>query len=348
MLSPMSLAPVDSRMTEHDESLSLDEVRALALERTRFDGWLTTLEERRGTTPAHVFDRVRHDYVARRARIIAQLVAFVPALRARLDALDHAAVALADTMAAHEDERAEAMLRHAVGEFDDPTWEEVRARVELTVERLFGEQVTLEEQRDEVRRLLGDAMRPAESEPAAGVPVVDGDSLDTRATGALAAEAPSGDAAAPDARATDALVTDAPVTDALVTDALITDAPVTDALASDALVTDRLAADHAPAAPEAAEAGRTAHPDAASVAGVPVTGDRAAPPGADTAFDELAFLRSVIDPAAEGQSSGGATAADGAAPTGAAPRTLRCTECGALNLPTEWYCERCGSELASF
>ena len=22
-------------------------------------------------------------------------------------------------------------------------------------------------------------------------------------------------------------------------------------------------------------------------------------------------------------------------------------ECGALNLPTEWYCERCGAELAS-
>jgi hypothetical protein len=28
-------------------------------------------------------------------------------------------------------------------------------------------------------------------------------------------------------------------------------------------------------------------------------------------------------------------------------KTLRCTECGALNIPTEWYCERCGSELAT-
>jgi hypothetical protein len=28
-------------------------------------------------------------------------------------------------------------------------------------------------------------------------------------------------------------------------------------------------------------------------------------------------------------------------------RTLKCGECGALNLPTEWYCDRCGAELAS-
>jgi hypothetical protein len=27
-------------------------------------------------------------------------------------------------------------------------------------------------------------------------------------------------------------------------------------------------------------------------------------------------------------------------------KTLKCAECGALNVPTEWYCEQCGSELA--
>lgn len=29
-----------------------------------------------------------------------------------------------------------------------------------------------------------------------------------------------------------------------------------------------------------------------------------------------------------------------------ANRTLKCPECGTMNRPTEWYCERCGSELA--
>ena len=29
------------------------------------------------------------------------------------------------------------------------------------------------------------------------------------------------------------------------------------------------------------------------------------------------------------------------------PKTLKCAECGAMNYPTEWYCERCGAELAA-
>ncbi len=28
-------------------------------------------------------------------------------------------------------------------------------------------------------------------------------------------------------------------------------------------------------------------------------------------------------------------------------KTLKCTECGAMNYATEWYCERCGAELAA-
>jgi uncharacterized paraquat-inducible protein A len=28
-------------------------------------------------------------------------------------------------------------------------------------------------------------------------------------------------------------------------------------------------------------------------------------------------------------------------------KTLKCSECGATNYPTEWYCERCGAELAA-
>ena len=28
-------------------------------------------------------------------------------------------------------------------------------------------------------------------------------------------------------------------------------------------------------------------------------------------------------------------------------KTLKCQECGTMNYPTEWYCERCGAELAA-
>ena len=28
-------------------------------------------------------------------------------------------------------------------------------------------------------------------------------------------------------------------------------------------------------------------------------------------------------------------------------KSLKCKECGTMNLPTEWYCERCGAELSA-
>jgi hypothetical protein len=72
----------------------------------------------------------------------------------------------------------------------------------------------------------------------------------------------------------------------------------------------------------------------------PASGSSAA--ATSGAFDELAFLRSVIDPQAPSPSAPSKPAG------GDAQKTLRCTECGTMNLPTEWYCERCGGELAAF
>jgi len=78
--------------------------------------------------------------------------------------------------------------------------------------------------------------------------------------------------------------------------------------------------------------------------------------------DELDFLKSVAveQSASLGQRNSGAqpvvtTAADPASPGGGGQRTntatgaktLKCGECGTLNRPTEWYCERCGAELAA-
>jgi hypothetical protein len=45
-------------------------------------------------------------------------------------------------------------------------------------------------------------------------------------------------------------------------------------------------------------------------------------------------------PAPPAPSAGAKTGAPGVA------KTLKCGECGTLNRPTEWYCERCGAELA--
>jgi hypothetical protein len=73
-----------------------------------------------------------------------------------------------------------------------------------------------------------------------------------------------------------------------------------------------------------------------------------------TPFDEFPVLR----PGASGPSPAPATRTAVATPPsvpktgGNDPRseqhkTLKCPECGAANYPTEWYCERCGGELAT-
>lgn len=67
--------------------------------------------------------------------------------------------------------------------------------------------------------------------------------------------------------------------------------------------------------------------------------------------DELAFLKSVTedDGMSSRRRSSGPMARpveEQARPSTASPRTLKCGECGTMNRPTEWYCERCGAELA--
>jgi hypothetical protein len=84
------------------------------------------------------------------------------------------------------------------------------------------------------------------------------------------------------------------------------------------------------------------------------------------AVDELTFLKSVSDeeprtpPRRPSGPVAGVSTATSAPPrvqetaapsmTGkaaaAVAKTLKCGDCGTLNRPTEWYCERCGAELA--
>jgi hypothetical protein len=113
--------------------------------------------------------------------------------------------------------------------------------------------------------------------------------------------------------------------------------------------------------------------------------DAARAPEKPAMIDELAFLKSVTDDDKRGIGSPGPAptirrsgaqfqpvepaptpARPSATPTPTSPvpspssvatpannedpepvRTLKCRECGTMNLPTEWYCESCGAELAA-
>ena len=85
-----------------------------------------------------------------------------------------------------------------------------------------------------------------------------------------------------------------------------------------------------------------------------------APEKRKTPFDELAFLKSVTEDDKNAPSPRRASGAqyqpddlqdashlapvDEDAPV---EKALKCKECGTMNLATEWYCEKCGGELAA-
>jgi hypothetical protein len=90
---------------------------------------------------------------------------------------------------------------------------------------------------------------------------------------------------------------------------------------------------------------------------------RGQPEPAAAPVDEMAFLKSVSDeepsrmagrrtsnPGMPAVTTTTAPSAPSAAPApnkaSGVAKTLKCGECGTLNRPTEWYCERCGAELA--
>jgi hypothetical protein len=89
------------------------------------------------------------------------------------------------------------------------------------------------------------------------------------------------------------------------------------------------------------------------------------PEPAAASVDELTFLKSVSDEEIQStprRTSGPVAAITSPPPQSAEPvvqtapptgkaaaavaKTLKCGDCGTLNRPTEWYCERCGAELA--
>ncbi len=76
-------------------------------------------------------------------------------------------------------------------------------------------------------------------------------------------------------------------------------------------------------------------------------------PTTRTPFDEFPVLRPGSGPASPPSTAAVATppsvpkTGGTQDPRSEQHKTLKCPECGAANYPTEWYCERCGGELAT-
>lgn len=305
-------------------SKSTAAIQRLLEERRQYEAWIARIDAAGGAAPSTVRTRVRSDYEARLNAVIEELK--VHAEAARLMAAQRKELRrelqAKETQAAER--LAEAELRHAVGEYDESQWTQVHKESLAELVSVREELGSVDEdigQLEELEQLV----RARPNAPPAPPP------------------AP----AAPPPAATPAAPANVTVAASAVTGTMprVGSPPRPPA--------------PAPQSPPAPKPG----PDQSRAAEKPAM------------IDELAFLKSVT----EDEKRGIATPTPGTTPTlgrrsGAqfqpsepannrqapanpapAPvndepepvRTLKCRECGTMNLPTEWYCESCGAELAA-
>ncbi len=104
-----------------------------------------------------------------------------------------------------------------------------------------------------------------------------------------------------------------------------------------------------PAVPEPPTLNAPSRPDQTVTSRAPTpTGP---PAGARSPFENFPVLRpaTTTPPATTAVATPPSVPKSGGAsdPRAEQHKTLKCPECGAANYPTEWYCERCGGELAT-
>jgi len=331
-------------------------IEALLRERARYNEWLTKLDGASSGVPHAVRDKVRSDYDGRLRRVMEELKSHAATIRDELARHRSAQADLESRRSAAEEALAEASVRHTVGEYSDDEW---RRLSEETSQALGLVQADLAKVRAEITRLVEVQGLIADRPQMPPAPMTGSASASPTAFASTPGEPP---------RATPTLVSSqssplAPSADAAATAApniamLPDPTPDISAAASATLPIEPIVPIQVPpAAPVAASAPRFVPKPGAEPARR--TGGGAGPP-----VDELAFLKSVSADSASGAAAG--TAAQPGRRSGETPRpdigpaeqppapggknqakTLKCGECGTLNRATEWYCERCGAELAA-
>jgi hypothetical protein len=306
-------------------------IEALLHERARFQQWLAKLDSAASNAPPVVRAKVRADYQGRLQAVIEELKSHAETIRSALERHRDSQQDLEGRRSEAEESLAEAEVRHVVGEYADDDWERMRDQTTHTIESLQAELEKIGKEIDRLVEVQGFIAEPAEEErEPEPVPI--------------AALEPVGARPAPPIE----MLPD-PTPDIA---AAAGSPPPLDQIPDLAIAPAAGAPRFVPK--PGAEPARGRPPVAAPAASGPKT----------VHGDELAFLKSVAgdDRKPAPRRSGETTrpevppepVATTAAPQPSAKpgqasqaKTLKCGECGTLNRPTEWYCERCGAELAA-
>src|SRR6476620_7005744 len=155
---------------------SMDALNALMEERGRYEQWLAQLDARKGTTPPHVFDRVRGDYNDRLTKVLDQLAGRATELQETASTLAERVASLYADETTLRDERAEAELRAMVGEFSLDHARDVMQRCDEAISSLGSERAQVGAELGRVQEILAVAVRPP-TPPAGEEPIISIESL---------------------------------------------------------------------------------------------------------------------------------------------------------------------------
>jgi hypothetical protein len=349
----------DASAPSAEGASSVSAVGALMEERRRYEAWLAALEARRAETPKHVFTRVHADYTARLESVIERLVAHTDGLRAELTTLTTRIASLDEQQHRARDERAEAELRAHVGELTENAWKETVAASDALIASLAAQHAAAEDDLRRTRELLADAERPPTPVPPPAQVKSGAPEKRVAPTAAPTPDTPLGGAHVPDARTAPVPTSDKPGAPPKPLEPKPGDASF-DELAFLQSVVDVSGGDRNAPAPRpqpapARPAGSA--PAAPNGAGAPQRREpfvarKPEPRPEDRIQKQGEGAAPLIQPKPGNRSSLAANISGNNPivlkdkPSESA-KTLKCAECGAMNYPTEWYCERCGAELAS-
>lgn len=284
-------------------------------ERQRYEGWLNVLDERRSSTPPHVYSRVHTDYSLRLERVTERLAERAGQLSATIDALTARLNALRTRESERTDSRHEAELRAAVGEYGPEEWERLRAAADRELGEIGDQRRGIESELAELERVL--ALTHHASETA---------DVSSAAEQIAPAPAPAEESATPPAESEPSNADAVDMSGGGSGRGSDVDAPSINNFVAE------WPAKQTSGAPSSAAS--ESAPQGDGVPEVPEVDGGAAPVAAHVLQGVTAATRPAPPPANDSRRE--------------SEKTLKCPECGVMNYATEWYCERCGGELSSF
>ena len=322
---------------------STQQIESLLADRQRLRGWLDRLDAAQDRAPAQVKNRVRADYEGRLAEVVARLGGYSTAISASLETLRSQRAAYESKRAEIEEVRAEAGLRHDVGEYSDDEWGRLEGDATQNIQALSGEIGRLSAEISRLDEVLAQVSppEPPRREPPPPRPLRDVRTEERLDIHVLEPEeltlTPRGKHSTDDNQNVVTLDPDTMDDIEAIRPEASRPAPV-----EAPRFTPKVGAEPKPPARDRGPA-RTIR--------FPSQQQPAAPEPGSQSVDEMTFLKSVTldSPASRERAAAdqrpSASSARARSPN--ASKTLKCAECGSMNKPTEWYCERCGAELAA-